>query len=72
MDRASLVLQRPPAVGGLRYGSLQWTVRIPPTQIERFDVLSTAERVSDASAPQETAAHETAQDADQRDAAPSE
>jgi hypothetical protein len=75
-DLAALVLQRPPAVGGLRYGSLRWRVQIPPTQMEDFDLLSTAERAAehaaDASAPQESAAHETEQDADQRDAAPSE
>jgi len=67
-DLASLVLQRPPAVGGLRYASLRWRVRIPPAQMERFDLLSTGEHASDASAPQERNAHDT----DRHDAAPSE
>jgi hypothetical protein len=71
-DLASLVVQRPPAIGGLRYGTLRWRVWIPGTQIERFDLLSAAEHVSDASASQESATHETAQDADQRDTTPSE
>ena len=71
-DLASLVLQRPPAVGGLSYGSLRWRVQIPVAQMERFDLLSTAERASGASAPQESAVHDTTHDSDQHDAAPSE
>jgi hypothetical protein len=69
---ASLVVQRPPAVGGLRYGALRWRVWMPAAQVERFDLLNTAEHALDASASQERATHEIAQDADQRDAAPSE
>jgi hypothetical protein len=72
VDLASEVLQRPPAVGGLRYGSLRWRVWIPAAQMERFDLLSTAEPASGASAPQESAAHDTTHDNDQHDAAPSE
>jgi hypothetical protein len=71
-DLASLVLQSPPAVGGLRYGSLRWRARILAAQMERFDLLSAAERASGASTPQERAEHDTAQDTDQHDAAPSE
>jgi hypothetical protein len=58
-DLASLVVQRPPAIGGLRYGTLRWRVWIPGTQIERFDLLNAAE-------------HETAQGSDQHGAAPSD
>jgi len=71
-DLATLVLQRPPAVGGLRYGSLRWRVWISGAQMERFDLLSTADAALGASTPQKRAEHATAQDIDQRGAAQSE
>jgi hypothetical protein len=71
-DLASLVLHRPPAVGGLRYGALRWRVRISAAQMERFNLRSTAEHATDAFAPQESAAHESVHDTDQHTDAPSE